>query len=287
MARIRTIKPEFWSDEKLSSCDAITRLVFLGLIGMSDDAGRLLDNVKVIDAFIFPSTSDTCRDALATLSRMCRIRRGTTVSGQSVIQICNWHRHQKVDKPNLSACFPEIYSANGDTEIRDALATDSRPIRDALASHTTDLRPTTTTTPKPPRENPVAGGGDSWNKEIEGKVRSDLAGCGFNRVEALIRECQLNNILPSAVLLACEQYRANKSRFNGPGAIAEYLRSGSWPATVVSTKEGEKRQAVKNGKKRAQQAESARVKLIKAKVNEARDWSDDRVISEAESRGMI
>lgn len=145
MARIRTVKPEFWSDEKLAPLPAIDRLVFLGLIGMADDCGRVLDNVKVIDAFIFPNTSETSRDALATLSRIGRVRRGKSLNGQSVLQIVNWERHQKVDKPNLRSALPEIVDSQADTDIRDGFATDSRGIRDALAPRptTNDLRPTT------------------------------------------------------------------------------------------------------------------------------------------------
>jgi hypothetical protein len=109
---------------------------------MADDSGRILDNVKIIDAFIFPETSETCRDALATLSRMCRIERGKTSSGQSVIQITNWSKHQKVDKPNNKTCLPPIVKKPNENkeenDFRDAFANDSRRSRDALA-----LRPTT------------------------------------------------------------------------------------------------------------------------------------------------
>ena len=113
MARIRTIKPEFWGDEKLAPCSPITRLVFLGLISMADDAGRVVDNVKVIDAFVFPETSETCRGSIDELSAMGRIRRGKTASGQRIIEIANWHAHQKIEKPNLRAAFPEIVEEQG------------------------------------------------------------------------------------------------------------------------------------------------------------------------------
>lgn len=100
MARIRTIKPEFWQDEKLAPLSPLERLVFLGLISQADDAGRLVDNVKSIDGFIFPETEDTCRDALATLARTSRILRYVAESGQKLIQIRNWERHQKVAHPS-------------------------------------------------------------------------------------------------------------------------------------------------------------------------------------------
>jgi len=143
MARIRTIKPEFWSDEKLAECDPVTRLVFLGLISMADDCGRLLDNCKVIDAFVFPATSETCRESVANLSRMCRIRRGLTASGQKVIQIVNWERHQKVDKPNLFAALPQIVSEPDVATIRESVANQSRDVRECASTlpTTNDQRP--------------------------------------------------------------------------------------------------------------------------------------------------
>src|SRR5690606_24725897 len=106
MARIRSIKPEFWQDEKLSCQSALTRLVFIGLISQADDAGRLVDTPKLLDGLLFPETDDTCKEALATLAELGVIRRGTTASGQKVIQITNWEKHQKIDKPNPKMALP-------------------------------------------------------------------------------------------------------------------------------------------------------------------------------------
>ena len=100
MPRIRTVKPEFWQDEKLAVLEPITRLVFLALISMADDAGRLVDNLKLIDGFVFPETADTAEASLDVLARSSRICRYTSASGQKLIQIRNWERHQKVDHPN-------------------------------------------------------------------------------------------------------------------------------------------------------------------------------------------
>ncbi len=128
MARIRTFKPEFWADEKLAQLDPLTRLVFLGLISMADDAGRLVDSLKQIDAFMFPLTDDTARESLANLARIGRVERGETASGQSIIQIVNWH-HQKVDHPNLKAALPVISK-----RVKPPLANHSRKRRDQFAT---------------------------------------------------------------------------------------------------------------------------------------------------------
>jgi hypothetical protein len=101
---------------------------------MADDFGRLLDNEKIIDAFIFPNSSETCREALATLSRTCRIRRGKASNGAKIIEIVNWERHQKVDKPNRNNCLPKIEENAGETGILESVATDSRECREIVAT---------------------------------------------------------------------------------------------------------------------------------------------------------
>lgn len=140
MARIRTIKPEFWGDEKMAALDALTRLVFLGLISLADDRGRLLDNVKFLDGQLFPVSDDSCAEALDTLAHLSRIKRYTSESGQSLIQIVNWHRHQKVDKPSKYALpAPPGWLDEPSPLPRESVATGSR---ESLAP-TLDLRPRT------------------------------------------------------------------------------------------------------------------------------------------------
>lgn len=148
MARIRTLKPEFWQDEKLSPCDPVTRLVFLGLVSLADDAGRLVDNLRLIDAQIFPNTDDSAHEPLMRLSGMGRIRRGKTASGQRIIEIVNWSRHQKIQHPNLKGALPEIVEEQEVAPIHEPLMSDSRAPHERLTHHTNDLhtndqRPTT------------------------------------------------------------------------------------------------------------------------------------------------
>lgn len=168
MPRIRTIKPEFWTDEKLSLLDATTRLVFLGLISHADDAGRLVDNTKLLDGLIFPNTDDTCEQALKTLARLSRISRYVSSSGQALIQIVRFSDHQKVDHPSKYVLpgpegglpsQPEM--AQEDTT---AFGKQSRKSREGVAkvsrsdlvstTSTNDLLPTTRTTPTVDRKNP-------------------------------------------------------------------------------------------------------------------------------------
>jgi hypothetical protein len=136
MARIRTVKPEFWSDEKLSPLADSVRLLFLGLISMADDYGRLLDSPKQIEAFVWPheDRSRDCREGLAKLSQMSRIVRGVTASGQAVIQIVTWAKHQRVDKPSNRTALPEITTPQPVETSRESVAEESRETRETVAT---------------------------------------------------------------------------------------------------------------------------------------------------------
>ncbi|TVP60689.1 MAG: hypothetical protein EA351_00335 [Gemmatimonadales bacterium] len=179
MPRIRTIKPEFWQDEKLAPLPPIDRLVFLGLVSQADDAGRLVDSVRMIDGTLFPFSEDSSRDSLDTLARLGRITRYTSESGQELIQITNWDKHQRVDKPSKYTLPPppgEVVAGTEDSEpsgdSRETLATSSQnPI-----APTYDLRPTTydqrtTHTPRA-RSEKQSGGSDPDPTSRDG----DLAG---------------------------------------------------------------------------------------------------------------
>ena len=54
MARIRTIKPEFWEDEKLAKLPVHARLLFIGTWNFADDNGALLANPVLMKSHIFP-----------------------------------------------------------------------------------------------------------------------------------------------------------------------------------------------------------------------------------------
>lgn len=159
MVRIRTIKPEFWSDEKLSPLDPIDRLVFLGLVSLADDFGRCHDNVKVIDAFVFPNCSRTVRESLANLSALGRIRRGMSCSGKPILEIVNWSKHQKVDKPQEKMALPPIHVCTKEIvdnpTVLESFANDSRIVRELVAPRPTtmDQRPTTNDQGEGPGEN--------------------------------------------------------------------------------------------------------------------------------------
>lgn len=106
MARIRTIKPSFWTDEKITDLPPLVRLTFLGLISaMSDDAGRCKGDLRLLKAAIWPLDDDistaTLEEHVEQLER-ARFIAGYVVDGKRYFQIINFLKHQRIDKPKPS-----------------------------------------------------------------------------------------------------------------------------------------------------------------------------------------
>ncbi|MEU5721584.1 hypothetical protein ABZ783_07155 [Micromonospora sp. NPDC047738] len=111
MARIRSIKPEFWKSEAIAAHTFRARLTFIGLWTYVDDNGVGIDNPKLVAAELFALEDDprealaNVREDLARLHEAGRIRR-YTVDGKAYLAIVNWQEHQKIDKPGRPR-YPE------------------------------------------------------------------------------------------------------------------------------------------------------------------------------------
>lgn len=102
MARIRTIKPDFFLDPDLSPrLTPVARLLFIGLWTLADREGRLEDCAKRIGAQLFPyepcDTETILADLSAPLGATKRrlIDRFEDKTGRRFIQIVNFQKHQR------------------------------------------------------------------------------------------------------------------------------------------------------------------------------------------------
>jgi hypothetical protein len=105
MARIRTIKPEFFDDEKLATCSRDARLTFVGILSQSDDYGVSKGAPAWLRARIFPYDDDVTNTEMCAwideLERIGVVRRFST-DGETFIAVRNWSRHQKVERPSAT-----------------------------------------------------------------------------------------------------------------------------------------------------------------------------------------
>lgn len=102
MARIRTIKPEFWTSEQVAECSTTARLLFIGLWNFCDDGGRHPDSAMRLKMEVFPAdpiSADEIEAMLGQLIDSGLIER-YTAQDKDWIQVTGW-QHQRIDKPQF------------------------------------------------------------------------------------------------------------------------------------------------------------------------------------------
>ena len=106
MPRIRSIKPQFASDEKLTLVSRDARLTYVLIWTQSDDEGLLGASTRQLLGELYP-LDDTVTGAvleswIAELLAIKVIRMRETRDGARVIETVKWKDHQRIDRPQPS-----------------------------------------------------------------------------------------------------------------------------------------------------------------------------------------
>lgn len=104
MARIRTIKPEFWRDELLAGVSPEAALLAIGLLNHCDDEGYFNANPKLVESDVFPlrTLSITTTVLLRELSGIGYIEVFSGTDGKTYGKIVNFEKHQVINKKTPS-----------------------------------------------------------------------------------------------------------------------------------------------------------------------------------------
>jgi hypothetical protein len=98
VARIRTIKPDYWTDERVGECSVSARLLFIACWNFADDYGGLDRSSKQLKAQAFPYDAIDCEPLVQEL-----LGGGLLVEyvkdGKTYLHIKGFRKHQKVEKP--------------------------------------------------------------------------------------------------------------------------------------------------------------------------------------------
>lgn len=109
MARIRTIKPDFWTDEKLTECSLSARLLFIGTWNFADDNGNLDRSSKQIKARVFPIDNIDCEPLIQELMAQ-ELLIEYSVDEKLFLHIKGFVKHQVINRPSKPSC-PEYDSS--------------------------------------------------------------------------------------------------------------------------------------------------------------------------------
>lgn len=114
MARIRTIKPEFWRSPDVMALSYFERLLYIGLWNLADDEGRGVFDPAAIAADLFLTEYSLSPHGVLT-EVSCAFERYEKqgmlavyeVKNRRFFQILNWSDHQRPNRPSASK-FPPL-----------------------------------------------------------------------------------------------------------------------------------------------------------------------------------
>lgn len=104
MARIRTIKPDFWRDESLAKISTEACLLAIGLLNHCDDEGFFNANPKLVESDIFPlrELSITTTVLLQELYQIGYVLMFKGSDGKTYGKVSNFEKHQVINKKTPS-----------------------------------------------------------------------------------------------------------------------------------------------------------------------------------------
>ena len=140
MARIRTIKPQFWDDLRVGRLSRDARLLYIGMWNFADDCGVLVGDLLWLKSRVFPYDQiqmqqfDKWIEELVKTGFICLF----SYRQEEFIYLPTFTRHQKIDKPNykdlnvpknlLDKLIGQIVEQS--QSIRGTIAEQSPPIED-------------------------------------------------------------------------------------------------------------------------------------------------------------
>ncbi|MGY2806378.1 hypothetical protein [Bradyrhizobium sp. USDA 4506] len=249
MPRIRTIKPEFPQSESMGRVSREARLLFLQSFTIVDDEGRTRGSSRMLASLLFPYDDDApalIDGWLEELQRECCIRR-YEVSGAIYLEITNWLKHQKIDKPSKSRLPSFEEGSRVVAKPREESATDLGPVsrtkdhgprtgtRDLLSAAS---QPTERETKQPRRRRSEATEIESDFKafmaQYPNPVDEDAARKAYRKARRIASAAELLN---GAMRYAQEKQGTDPQYIKSP---KNWLEAGAWknpprpPSATVS-----------------------------------------------------
>ncbi len=220
MARIRSIKPEFWVSEQIGECSPKARLLFVGLWTFCDDNGIHPAKVGTLKAEVFPHDDYTKEEVQSLIDELVKNGLVGEFSNRSTTywHVLTWEKHQKIDKPSKKYPLP---SDEGSTPIRRMFDEPSGTESSRVDRRGKDIPP------QPPKGGRVhdfpPGFAEFW-AAYPRKVAKNAAAKAFTQLK-------VDAVQLAQMLAALERQRPNLDRREGGRFIphpATWLNAGRW-----------------------------------------------------------
>lgn len=143
MARIRCVKPEYWTSAQVMELSRDARLLFIGMWSFCDDAGIHPSSVKRLKAEIFPADDLSAADVRRMIDECIDVGLVDEyeIGGQQFWIVTGWH-HQKIDRPTFQHPRPDGSIPEGSAKRRANRigVPNSTSTRRVLDDHSTNAR---------------------------------------------------------------------------------------------------------------------------------------------------
>ena len=143
MAKIRSIKPEFWESEQVGECQPMARLLFICLWNFCDDAGNYPASVKAMKRNAFGYDEVSADQVAAWMDEL--ISNGL-VAVYEVDGRCFWHvtgfsKHQTIARPFYKyPPFPDVPSPENDEFLPEQCSSNVQALPEQCSSNVQALR---------------------------------------------------------------------------------------------------------------------------------------------------
>lgn len=149
MARIRTIKPEFWTSEPVSNCSIFARLLFIGMWTFCDDGGNHQYSLKRLKMEVFPGDNFSIEQIDEWFTELIKndLIKTYTIDSIKYFHVRGWH-HQRIDRPNYFYPKPDKFDDNSTTtrrQLDERSSTESSLVESSLVDHNIDTSTSSTT----------------------------------------------------------------------------------------------------------------------------------------------
>lgn len=131
MARIRTIKPDFWTDGAMVQLSPFARLLYIGMWNFTMcDHGHVADDAMKLKLQILPMDNVDINALLAEIMDAGRVTRIEDAEGRKYLYIKRFEDHQKIDprwKTRCSACAQKDSLKPSETPVSLSELPDTHP----------------------------------------------------------------------------------------------------------------------------------------------------------------
>jgi hypothetical protein len=100
VARIRTIKPELWTDPEFTELSLSARLLLIAMLNFATDYGVLPDKPRQIKMQCLPADSVDVAPLIEELIGQRFVYRATAPNGDKVLVIRTFTKNQKINRPS-------------------------------------------------------------------------------------------------------------------------------------------------------------------------------------------